>query len=305
MDTNAGLSEEYIRYIIGGARRGDQKKNSERSLAFSVDNGPPYVLRKELPAFTNFSEERRGAPLCPTMVYRMSELYLIRHAQASFKSAHYDRLSELGVRQSQVLGEYFSRIGIAFDAVHSGRMERQKATALACLGRLHLDRATAEPLIAPEFDEYNAQLIIGTLAPALTREDPSMAEAFANLFTDGQALKKVFETAMLRWVTGRAEIPGMETWLDFKARVRSGIDRVCAEPGRKKRIAVFTSGGAICAAMQIALTLSDEETISLALQVRNASVSVFRHDGETLRLQSFNSIAHLELMREPHLITYR
>jgi len=235
----------------------------------------------------------------------MSKLYLIRHAQASFRSSNYDRLSELGLRQAEVLGEYFSKVGIAFDAVHSGCMNRQKATARACLDRLHPDQAGLEFRIAAEFNEYNAHGIIGTLAPDLTREDRSMADAFANLFTDGQALKKVFETAMLRWVSGRVEIPGVETWKDFKTRVRSGIDRVCAECGRKTRVAVFTSGGAICSAMQISLALSDEETIRLALHVRNASVSVFRYDGNELCLQSFNSTAHLELLRDPHLITYR
>lgn len=235
----------------------------------------------------------------------MSCLYLIRHAQASFRSSHYDRLSELGLRQSEVLGEYFGMIGIGFDAVHAGCMERQKATAMACLGRLHGDKAGPELRIAPEFDEYNAHRIIETQAAELTREDPSMADAFANLFTDGQALKRVFETAMLRWACGQVEILGVETWKDFKIRVRDGINRVCTEQGPRKRVAVFTSGGAICSAMQIALTLSDEETIRLALQVRNASVSVFRHDGKELYLQSFNSTAHLELLRDPRLITYR
>jgi len=235
----------------------------------------------------------------------MSELFLIRHAQASFNSSNYDRLSELGARQSEILGDYLGRIDIQFDAVHSGSMERQKATAAGCLDRLYAPGAAPALRPAPEFDEYNAHLLIRTLAPSLIQEDPSMADAFANLYTDGQALKKVFETAMLRWVTGRVEIPGLETWTEFKARVRSGIDRVCTEHGRRARIGVFTSGGAICAAMQIALGLSDEESITLALLIRNASVSVFRHDGAALRLQSFNSVAHLELMKEQHLITYR
>lgn len=235
----------------------------------------------------------------------MTELYLIRHAQASFKSTHYDRLSELGLRQSEILGDYFGRIGIHFDAVHSGAMERQEATARACLARLHAQGAAHEFQTAHEFDEYDAHTIIKTLVPVLTSEDPSMADAFANIFTDGQALKRVFETAMLRWASVRAEIPGVETWAAFKARVRSGIDRVCAAQGRNARVAVFTSGGAICSAMQSALSLSDEETVRLALHVRNASVSVFRHQRAEFHIQSFNSTAHLELMQDPQLITYR
>lgn len=36
----------------------------------------------------------------------MSELYLVRHAQASFGAANYDQLSDLGHRQSRWLGEH-------------------------------------------------------------------------------------------------------------------------------------------------------------------------------------------------------
>ena len=34
----------------------------------------------------------------------MSNIYLVRHGQASFGAADYDQLSELGLRQSALLG---------------------------------------------------------------------------------------------------------------------------------------------------------------------------------------------------------
>ena len=37
----------------------------------------------------------------------MSELHLVRHAQASFGSDNYDQLSDLGHRQSRLLGGHF------------------------------------------------------------------------------------------------------------------------------------------------------------------------------------------------------
>ena len=49
----------------------------------------------------------------------MSELFLVRHAQASFGKADYDQLSELGVNQSRWLGEYFRRQGIEFTKASS------------------------------------------------------------------------------------------------------------------------------------------------------------------------------------------
>ena len=59
----------------------------------------------------------------------MAELYLIRHAQASFGMSDYDRLSPLGCRQAGALGEYFRDCAIHFDAVYSGELERQRRTA--------------------------------------------------------------------------------------------------------------------------------------------------------------------------------
>ncbi|HEX5612745.1 MAG TPA: phosphoglycerate mutase family protein, partial [Burkholderiales bacterium] len=47
----------------------------------------------------------------------MAELYLVRHAQASFGTEDYDRLSELGRRQARWLGEYFAERGMRFDRV--------------------------------------------------------------------------------------------------------------------------------------------------------------------------------------------
>ena len=45
----------------------------------------------------------------------MSELYLVRHGQASFGSSDYDQLSEIGFKQSNVFGEFFVSRNIIFD----------------------------------------------------------------------------------------------------------------------------------------------------------------------------------------------
>ena len=58
----------------------------------------------------------------------MGTLYLVRHGQASFGEADYDRLSELGHKQSRRLGEYFAAKGITFDAVVTGTLRRHAET---------------------------------------------------------------------------------------------------------------------------------------------------------------------------------
>ena len=59
----------------------------------------------------------------------IASIFLIRHGQASFGSADYDQLSQLGCCQAQVLSDYFSDIGIRLDAVYSGTLKRQRQTA--------------------------------------------------------------------------------------------------------------------------------------------------------------------------------
>ena len=45
----------------------------------------------------------------------MSELILIRHAQASFGHENYDNLSKLGHDQAALLGSFFEKLNIAPD----------------------------------------------------------------------------------------------------------------------------------------------------------------------------------------------
>jgi len=47
----------------------------------------------------------------------MSEIFFVRHGQASFGSDDYDRLSPLGVRQAKILARYLAQTGKIFDAV--------------------------------------------------------------------------------------------------------------------------------------------------------------------------------------------
>jgi broad specificity phosphatase PhoE len=68
---------------------------------------------------------------------RMGTLYLVRHGQASFGSDDYDRLSELGARQCERLGEYFRAKGLRFDGVITGTLKRHVQSHEA-LGRCRI-----------------------------------------------------------------------------------------------------------------------------------------------------------------------
>jgi broad specificity phosphatase PhoE len=91
----------------------------------------------------------------------------------------------------------------------------------------------------------------------------------------------------------------------FNRRVREGIIRILSESGSGKTVALVTSGVPLSAILTMALSLSDRETIQLSWQIRNASVSTFKYNRDRLTLSSFNNVAHLEMNREPALLTYR
>ena len=234
----------------------------------------------------------------------MSLIYLIRHGQASFGDENYDRLSELGRRQSRILGDYFGRLGMTFDALYSGSLERQQSTAMHVMAEL--PRPAGElPLQAnPEFNEHDTFSIISTQAPAMIREDASLSPALESVYSDPRSFQQIQEKAMLRWISGLFDVPGVETWESFTQRVQAGITKVMAENGRGKTIAIFTSGGTICAIIRMVLGLSGDVALGLARSIRNTSVSLIQYDNDRLGLSSFNSLAHLEVLNQPELLTY-
>lgn len=235
----------------------------------------------------------------------MSEICFARHAQASFGKENYDRLSNLGMRQAEILADCLVRMGFDFHAVYSGSMERQIATAKKVLSAIGNQKEKPELRIMPELNEYDSRLVITSYLPDLIREDPAVSDALAQMYTDRRSFQMVFERAVLSWVSGQNDIEGVETWKAFKARVQQGVKTIMKENGRKKKILVFTSGGAISAVMQMALSLTDEETIRLSWQIQNTSLSVFKYSGKDFSLSSFNSLAHLQVLRDPTLLTYR
>src|SRR4029453_6256941 len=92
----------------------------------------------------------------------MAELYLVRHAQASFGTDDYDRLTELGHRQSRWLGEYFAARRTQFDRVLTRTPPRHRETlqgiAEAC--------KTPAAEIDAGLDEYSAETLVGAYAKA-------------------------------------------------------------------------------------------------------------------------------------------
>lgn len=236
----------------------------------------------------------------------MSLVYVIRHGQASFGTANYDNLSSLGFRQAEILGNHCLDLGIHFDAVFSGTMNRQQQTAQAVLDVYRgTGRRTPEPIFLPAFDEYDAFGIWDTHVAEMLRTDASLVELIQQAKTDRKTFQKLFEVVMMEWASGKRVLPGEPSWPSIVDRVRDGVDTMMRIGTDMKHVAVFTSGGPIGIWMKLALGLSDTKAMEISWQVLNTSVSRFFIGKRGIFLSIFNDVCHLLMRKSPELITYR
>ena len=219
----------------------------------------------------------------------MTQIHVIRHGQASFGSHDYDRLSPLGELQAKMLGEYFCRLGIGFDAVYSGPLTRQIDTARLVVAGLN---SPPDVTIHHAFAELDIEAILASSGA------PSAAA-----YRDRMAYKDIMHTAVMKSLDEPDRLPREKRIGTFIEGVRVGIDQILSSHGDTERIAVFTSGGPVAAFMQAALALSAREAIHLPWQIMNTAVSIFHHDAGRLTLQMFNSTAHLDDPVHPEWIT--
>ena len=236
----------------------------------------------------------------------MSELYMIRHGQASFGEENYDRLSPLGVMQAEIIARHWVRIGRKIDAIYVGGMKRQIDTAEALVSVYKETQMSVPEIISDEaFDEYDSASVFETQLPGMIEENPSISEKLADIYTDKRTFQLLFEEAMNRWVSGTCDMPGVVTWRGFNRRVIKGLRQVMQDQGAKKRLAVFTSGGPITVVVQEALDLADTSAMVLSWQIMNASITRFKYNARGLALAGFNDISHLEIENDERLLTYR
>lgn len=239
----------------------------------------------------------------------MALLTLVRHGQASFLEANYDKLSVRGELQAKFLGEYWLRTRAGFDQVYHGPAERHIRTGEIVA---NVFRAAGEPwpgpISLPEADEYPGIEIMRTFLPGLMEkhEDIRALEAEFRETDDKSAAARVYDRLFQRitrmWVTGELDSPEVESWTQFCQRVDRSVACIRENAGNRRRVVVFTSGGVIAATVRAALDLSEQRTLELSWASRNASYTEFLFSGERFSLSSFNNHPHLE---NEELLTYR
>jgi len=239
----------------------------------------------------------------------MSQLTLVRHGQAAFLEDDYDRLSETGREQARLLGAYWVRHATVFDEVYTGPRARHQQTAeLAGAAYAGAGLSWPEPVTLAELDEYDLVGFLNNLAGGLASESQEFADLVAGFRRSesererARSFQKMFEALTLHWVAGGDTLTGLETWPAFRERVGRALARVTGGPGRGRRVAAFTSGGFIGAAVQRALAAPDRAALEINWRVRNGSLTEFVFTPGRLTLDGFNAVPHLE---DPGLWTYR
>jgi broad specificity phosphatase PhoE len=239
----------------------------------------------------------------------MSDLFLVRHGQASFLESDYDRLSAKGEAQGRLLGEYWASKQMSFDLVYSGPRRRQKDTA-RIVGEAFRDRGLRwpEPVVVSEFDEFQAEAVMAKSLPQLIESDDRVRElnrAFQEASGTEQRFKtfqRVFEVVVGRWARGELPLPQLEAWPDFCARVERGLQLLCNNGNRGRRVVVFSSGGPVGVAMQKALDLDTGATLKAAWMVANGAFTQFLFSPGRFTLHSYNAYPHIS---DPSFLTYR
>jgi broad specificity phosphatase PhoE len=227
---------------------------------------------------------------------------LVRHGQASFGARNYDVLSDTGERQSRILGGHWATLEVKLDAAYCGAMSRQRRTGEEVLRALQLDPASIREHAG--FNEYSADAVIRAYLPLIAREHPEFSLDKRELFGDRAKFQEFFELVIGAWIAKKPhDDPALQSWDDFCDRCVSAVREVA--PRDADHIVVFTSGGMITAALREALKLDDHHAFRMNWQIFNASVHRFHLGRRGLSLVSFNNVTHLEMARDPALLTFR
>jgi broad specificity phosphatase PhoE len=225
----------------------------------------------------------------------MSELFLVRHAQASFGTDDYDRLSELGHRQAGWLGEYFRYRGLSFDQVICGNMNRHHQTVEGIIRGMGLEPGSADT--DPAWNEFDFEAIVTAWLEQNPHEQPAPGAS-------PQTFSRVLRNALLAWAENRLQSPLPEQWDEFEARVRAGVTSLTGQPGDGRRILLVSSGGAISMALCQVLEAPPAAMVQMNLQLRNASISHLFFSPRNIHFSGFNHVPHLDHPDRGGAITY-
>jgi len=235
----------------------------------------------------------------------MGQIVLVRHGQAAFGTDDYDRLTDLGKQQSQLLGEWFAQRGRKIDCAVTGNMRRHRQTAESCLLAMpQALRPKGDWTADAGFDEYDADEVVVRHRPEFG--DPGVLHKHLDACEHPRReFQAIFTAAMERWMGGRFDSDYRESWSAFSARCVASLTKLTNEAGPSRTTVVFTSGGPIAAICQHVLGLTCQRAFAVNTALVNSATTALLYQPRLISLSYLNNFSHLERTGNPQVITYR
>jgi broad specificity phosphatase PhoE len=225
----------------------------------------------------------------------MTELFLVRHAQASYGTENYDRLSDLGRQQAFWLGAYFKYRGLSFDRVITGQLVRHQQTVEE-ISR-GMDKTLENPATHPGWNEFAFQALI----EAYLEKNPDQMPPGD---VPDKDFSRLLHSTLLAWAEGRMPAGIPESWEAFENRVNAALINTTLGAEQGQKILVVSSGGPISMALRQVLNAPATTMIEMSLQVRNSSYSHLYFKQSSLQLSGFNHTPHLDHPERRESVTY-
>ncbi|NCV68399.1 MAG: histidine phosphatase family protein [Rhodobacteraceae bacterium] len=223
---------------------------------------------------------------------RVPKIIFVRHGQAQFGQANYDKLSEVGHEQAVALGKAIFEQGITIDHWVSGDMVRHAETLRGISQGMRTQ--VSHQIVTPDLNEYDftGQLnarFVGSKAPV-------------GLHTDRKTHFRALRETLALWQNDKILNPP-ESWAAFETRLKRAQQTILGLEG--DTILVVSSGGAISKIVANALGVSHAKQVDLQLQIKNASMSTFIYSRRTggFFLNAFNETPFVSAKTQ-HLLTY-
>lgn len=220
----------------------------------------------------------------------MGAIHLVRHGQASFGAADYDRLSELGREQARLVGAELARRQVRVDHAWSGSLARQRATAELALAECAPGVAATED---PRWNEYADADVVGAHGDGRPQDAG-----------DPRGFQRVLESALAAWAAAGESSEAAEPWPEFRDRVEAAAAEVAGALGKGEQAVVFTSGGVIATLCGLLLGAPETHLVTLSRVAVNAGISKLATGRSGLTLVSFNEHGHFDGPAAGH-VTYR
>ena len=222
----------------------------------------------------------------------MPKIIFVRHGQAQFGQANYDKLSEVGHEQAVALGKALFEQGITIDHWVRGDMVRHAETLKGISQGMRTQ--VSHQIVTPDLNEYDftGQLnarFVGSKAPV-------------GLHTDRKTHFRALRETLALWQNDKILNPP-ESWAAFETRLKRAQQTIFGLEG--DTILVVSSGGAISKIVANALGVSHAKQVDLQLQIKNASMSTFIYSRRTggFFLNAFNETPFVSAKTQ-HLLTY-